>query len=295
MQAVPWRRLRHATRHWHNEARFDLCHGAVPLPHFHPAVITDPLFYLLAVPAVVLLGLGKGGFAGIGMISTPMLALVVPPLQGAAILLPILICQDAISVWTYRRAFSAWNLKVLMPGSILGVAIAGVFASRVSNAAIELAVGAIGLAFVLYTWLTQWFWPDLARAKDKPYRPPLLLAVFWGSLSGFMSTLIQVGAPPYQIHILPQRLDKLTLVGTTVIFFAFINLMKVVPYLALGQFSPKNLATSAALLPLAVAANFFGIWLVRKTPTEAFYRIAYVLMFLISVTLLWQGARGLGR
>jgi uncharacterized protein len=152
---------------------------------------------------------------------------------------------------------------------------------------------AIGLAFVLYTWLGPWLWPHLARAKDKPYRPPLLLALFWGSLSGFMSTLVQVGAPPYQIHILPQRLDKLTLVGTTVIFFAFVNLMKVVPYLALGQFSPRNLATSAALLPLAVAANLFGIWLVRKTPTEEFYRIAYGLMFLISVALLWQGARGL--
>ena len=258
-------------------------------------MIDDPLFYLLAIPAVTFLGVSKGGFAGLGMISTPLLALVVPPLQGAAILLPILICQDAISVWTYRRAFSTWNLKVLMPGSLLGVAIAGVFASRVSNAAIELAVGAIGLAFVLYHWIGQWLRPRVAQAKDEPYRPPLLLALFWGSLSGFMSTLVQVGAPPYQIHILPQRLDKMTLVGTTVIFFAFVNLMKVVPYLALGQFSPKNLATSAALLPLAVAANFFGIWLVRKTPTEAFYRIAYVLMFLIAIALLFQGVRGLGR
>jgi uncharacterized protein len=256
-------------------------------------VITDPLFYLLAVPAVLLLGLGKGGFAGIGMISTPMLALVVPPLQGAAILLPILICQDAISVWTYRRNWSAWNLKVLMPGSILGVAVAGVFASHVSNAAIELAVGTIGLVFVLYTWTVQWFWPDLAKAREEPYRPPLALAVFWGSLSGFMSTLVQVGAPPYQIHILPQRLDKMTLVGTTVIFFAFVNLLKVVPYLALGQFSPRNLATSAALLPLAIAANLLGIWLVRKTSTEQFYRLAYVLMFVISLALLWQGTRGL--
>src|SRR5208282_1718357 len=110
----------------------------------------------------------------------------------------------------------------------------------------------------------KWLWPDLAKSREKGYRPPVALGVFWGSLSGFMSTLVQVGAPPYQIHILPQRLDKLTLVGTTVIFFAFMNWMKVVPYLALGQFSPRNLGTSLALLPLAVAANFLGIWLVRK-------------------------------
>jgi hypothetical protein len=113
-------------------------------------------------------------------------------------------------------------------------------------------------------------------------------------LAGFMSTLIQVGTPPYQIHVLPQRLDKLTLVGTTVMFFAFMNLIKIVPYFALGQFSPRSLATSLALLPLAVAANFLGIWLVLKTPTEQFYRIAYLLMLLISLALLWQGWRGLG-
>lgn len=255
-------------------------------------MITDPLFYLLAIPAVTLLGLGKGGFAGVGMVSTPLVALAVPPLQGAAILLPILICQDIISVWTYRRTWSAWNLKVLMPGSVLGVGAAGLFAGYVSNAAIELTVGAIGLVFVLYSWLMPWLRRDLTAA-DKPRRPPPALGVVYGALSGFLSTLIQVGAPPYQIHILPQRLDKLSLVGTTVIFFAFMNLMKIVPYFALGQFSPRNLATSIALLPLAIAANFLGIWLVRKTPTELFYRITYMLMFAISLTLIWQGWRGL--
>ncbi len=172
------------------------------------------------------------------------------------------------------------------------VGAAGLFAGYVSNAAIELTVGVIGLAFVLYSWLMPWLRPNLAGA-GKPTRPPAPLGVIYGALSGFMSTLIQVGAPPYQIHILPQRLDKLSLVGTTVIFFAFMNLMKIVPYFALGQFSPRNLATSIALLPLAIAANFLGIWLVRKTPTELFYRITYVLMFAISFTLIWQGWRGM--
>jgi uncharacterized protein len=258
-------------------------------------MITDPLFYLLAVPAVILLGLSKGGFAGLGMIATPLLALVVPPLEGAAILLPILICQDAISVWTYHRAWSAWNLKVLLPGSVLGVGAGWLFASSLSNAAIELTVGAIALVFVLYMWLGTWLRAYLGRPPLKPRRPHPAMGILWGALSGFTSTLVQVGSPPFQIHILPQRLDKLTLVGTTVIFFAILNWMKVVPYLALGQFSPRNLATSAVLMPLAVAANFLGIWLVRKTPTERFYRIAYLLMLLIAVALLWQGARSFSR
>jgi uncharacterized membrane protein YfcA len=63
-----------------------------------------------------------------------------------------------------------------------------------------------------------------------------------------------------------------------------------VPYFALGHFSSRTLATSAVLLPFAVAANFLGLWLARRTPTELFYKIAYLLMFLISLGLIWQGA-----
>ena len=210
-------------------------------------IITDPLFYLLAIPAIIALGLGKGGFAGVGMISTPLLALIVPPLQAAAILLPILLCQDAISVWVYRRHWSRWNLKVLLPGAVVGVAIAWLFAAYVPNAYVEIAVGLIGICFVLYTWF--------GKVPMHPHRPSVPMAMFWGSLAGFTSTIIQVGAPPYQIHILPQRLDKLTLIGTTIIFFALVNVMKLVPYFALGQFSTRTLGTSLVLLPFAVGAQ----------------------------------------
>ena len=244
-------------------------------------IITDPLFYLVAIPAIVALGLGKGGFAGVGMISTPLLALTVPPLQAVAILLPILLCQDAISAWAYRREWSGWNLKVLLPGSVVGVGAAWLFAAYVSNAYVEIAIGVTGVCFTLYAWF--------GKVPTQPRRPSVPAGLFWGSLAGFTSTIIQVGAPPYQVHILPQRLDKFTLIGTTIIFFALVNVMKLVPYFALGQFSTRTLATSAVLLPFAIVTNFIGLWLARRTPTELFYKITYVLMFLISLALIWQG------
>src|SRR5262249_17011341 len=240
-------------------------------------IITDPLFYLLAIPALTALGLGKGGFAGIGMISTPLLALRIPPLQAAAILLPILLIQDVISIWVYRRDWSAWNLKVLTPG--------GVFGAYVANAYVELAVGTTGVAFALYTFF--------GKVPAQAYRPSVPLGMFWGSLAGFTSTIIQVGAPPYQVHILPQRLDKFTLIGTTIIFFALVNVMKLVPYPALRQFSALTLGTSVVLLPFAIATNVLGLWLARRTPTAQFYKIAYLLMFFISLALIWQGAAAL--
>jgi uncharacterized protein len=250
-------------------------------------IIHDPLFYALAIVAVTMLGLGKGGFAGVGMMSTPLLAIALPPLQAAAILLPILITQDMISVWVYRREWSAWNLKVLLPGGVIGIAIAWALAAHVSDAFVRLVIGLIGLSFVLNAWF--------GRPAAEASKPGVAAGVFWGAVAGFTSTLSQAGAPPFQVYVLPQRLPKLMLVGTYTIYFAALNLLKIGPYFALGQFSAENLATSVLLFPLAIGANFLGIWLVRRTPTEWFYRIAYLLVFLISLELIRSGALAIWR
>ncbi|MGZ5836446.1 MAG: sulfite exporter TauE/SafE family protein [Xanthobacteraceae bacterium] len=248
-------------------------------------MLTDPLFLAMCIGAVTLLGLAKGGFAGVGMVATPMMALIVPPLQAAAIFLPILLVQDAISVWVYRRDWDWWNLKVMTPGAVIGIGVAWLLAAYVSDTVVRLAVGLIGIAFVLNAWFGHM--PVEAR------QPSAVSGVFWGGMSGFTSTLVQAGSPPFQIFLLPQRLPKLTFVGTNAIFFALNNLMKVVPYFALGQFSKQTFEVSLVMLPLAIATNFLGIWLVRVTPVVLFYRIAYVLVFVISLGLTWQSGRAL--
>ena len=249
-----------------------------------PALIHNPLFLIVGAIAVILLGLSKGGLAGVGALGTPLLALVVGPVEAAAIILPILIVQDAISAWVYRRDYSAWNLKVLMVGGVIGVGAAWVLATYLSDAHVRIMVGVIGVAFVLYTWL--------GRVPAEPKQPKAAAGVFWGAMTGITSTLAQAGAPPFQLFMLPQKLDKMTLVGTTLIFFAALNWMKLAAYSALGQFTVETLATSALLLPLAIATNFFGIWLVRRVPIETFYKIAYALMFLISLELIRSGVLG---
>ena len=137
------------------------------------------------------------------------------------------------------------------------------------------------MTFVANTWLRP--------AKIERHPTTAVSGMFWGAVSGFTSFMTQGGGPPFQVHVLPQRLPKMTLVGTTTIFFAVINLLKIGPYFALDQFTTKNFTTSLMLLPMAVLANFSGIWLVRRTPTDLFYQIAYILLFVISLVLFWQG------
>jgi uncharacterized membrane protein YfcA len=72
-------------------------------------------------------------------------------------------------------------------------------------------------------------------------------------------------------------------------YFAATNLAKVIPYFVLGQFTTDSLWISAVLFPLAIATNFLGIWLVRVTPQEVFYKIVYVITFVISLELIRNG------
>jgi uncharacterized membrane protein YfcA len=252
------------------------------------SLFSNPVFLIAALVSVTTLGISKGGFIGLGVIAVPLLSLVVTPPQAAAILLPILLAQDALSVAAYRRDFSPWNLKVLIPGAAFGTVLSTFTAASLSADVVRIAVALIAIFFVLSRVAAAWVEHHLPK-------PSVATGLFWGTVAGFASAIANAGSPPYQIHMLPQRLPKMTFVGTTALYFAATNLMKIPSYFVLGQLTWENLSVGIALIPLALATNFLGLWLVRRVPMEAFYRIAYVLIFLIACELLRSGVMDLMR
>jgi uncharacterized membrane protein YfcA len=248
-------------------------------------MIVQPSFYFAAVPAVILLGLSKGGFAGLGVLSMPLISMTVPPVQAAAITLPILMVQDAVSVWAYRRTWDRTNLKILLPGAVLGILLAYLFAARVPDAAVALALGTISVVFALRRFIGG----RASAAPPADFRPHRPQGWFWGAVAGFTSMIAHAGGPPFQIYVMPQQLPRDIFVGTGVMFFAAVNLIKVAPYLALGQFSRENLMTSLVLFPLAIASTWAGVWLVRRVSGDRFYDVIYVLLLLLGAKLMWDG------
>jgi uncharacterized membrane protein YfcA len=248
-------------------------------------VIQNPLFYLVAVPAVVLLGLSKGGLAGVGSLALPLMVLVIEPVQAAAIMLPILIAQDTVGVWAFRRHLDWYVLGWTIPGATLGIVIGYAFAASVSSEAVMALVGVISIAFGAYRlWLGR-HGPPKAGASS-----PGWIGSLFGVASGFTSQIAHAGAPPFQLWVMPRRLVRDVLVGTSAVYFAALNWIKVPAFAALGQFSGTNLSTAAALLPVAIASTFAGVWLVRRIDGERFYTIIYWLMILVGVLLLGEAA-----
>ncbi len=230
---------------------------------------------------VTLLGLSKGGFFGLGVMALPLMSLFVPPLQAAAILLPTVMAQDVLTIWTYRRDWSAWNLKVMMPEHERSASrSAWLLAASLAAAHIRLAIGLIAALFVLRHWLGERF------ERCMP-TPNAATGMIFGAIGGFTTMLANAGGPAWQMHLLPQRLDKLTYAGTVTMLFAVEQRHQDAGVSRRsGYLTWDNLLVGAVLMPVAVVANYLGIWLVRRTSTEMFFRIAYVLMFLIAVELI---------
>jgi uncharacterized protein len=249
-------------------------------------VITDPWFYAVAIPAILLMGVSKGGFgSGAGLFATPLMALAVPIPQAAAILLPILVVMDVAGLWAYRGVFSRENMKVILIGGVAGVALGALTFRYFDEAWIRLILGVIAIGFVLQRYAM--------RAGSKPAARSTARGLFWSAFAGLTSTIAHAGGPPLSVYLLPQRLDKAILVGTTVIFFAVINVVKLLPYAWLGLFDARNLSTSLVLSPLAPLGIWLGVFLMRRTSERLFYRIAYGLLLLVGVKLIWDGLAAL--
>jgi uncharacterized protein len=238
-------------------------------------------FYAVALLAAVLVGASKGGLPMVGMLGVPVLALATSPVHAAGLLLPIFVVTDMFGLWAYRREYDRRNLMILVPATTVGVAIGWATASIVPEWLVTLIVGLIGLAFSLNYWLR-------GRHAVTPHAADIPRGAFWGTVSGFTSFVSHAGAPPYQMYVLPQRLDKMIYAGTTTILFAIVNAVKLVPYWALGQLSLANLKTVAALFPFAIAATFLGVKLTRVIPQDIFFRLVIGALFLVSLKLIYD-------
>jgi uncharacterized membrane protein YfcA len=246
-------------------------------------LISDPLFYAVVIPAILLVGISKGGFGGgVGLIGTPMVALVTTPTRAAAILLPILCAMDVVGVIAYRRSWDPVNMRILVPGSVVGILLGTATFRFLDENLIRLLIGALALAFVLRYWLAR-------TPASEPAAPDRRAGSFWAALSGFTSFVAHAGGPPLSVYLLPQHMDKTLFVGTTVIYFAFVNYLKLIPYSLLGQFSGENLFTSLLLSPLAPLGMWLGIWLHRRIDERLFYQSVYLMLALVGLKLLYDG------
>ncbi len=246
-------------------------------------MLSDPWFWAAAIPAVVMVGLSKGGLGPLGTLAVPILSLAISPVQAAGLTLPIFVLSDIVAVVSYRRRFHAPTLKLMLPAAAAGVGAGWLAAAWISDDAVRLIVGAVSVLFALNYWLRR-------GQTLEPARPSVPRGAFWGAMAGFTSFVSHSGGPPFQMYVLPLRLAPQVFAGTSVLFFAAVNATKLVPYFFLGQFRAANLEAAALLAPLSIVCALLAVRIVKVIDPARFYRLVYALMFAIGLFLIGQAA-----
>lgn len=242
----------------------------------------DTLFYLVIAGAVSLMGLAKGGLVGIGTIAMPLMAVVVPPVEAAAILLPILIIQDLTGIWAFHRAWDKRILRIMLPAGIAGIVLGYLFASEVPEKAVT---GALGVISVIFATRQIYLWRK-GTPSTSPKPSNALMGILCGTFSGFTSQIAHAGGPPFQFWVMPQGLSRETFLGTSILYFAALNCLKVPAYLALGQFTARDLLVSATMVPLAALSTAAGVRIARTLPENRFYIIVYCILLALGADLI---------
>ncbi|MEL6783613.1 MAG: sulfite exporter TauE/SafE family protein [Pseudomonadota bacterium] len=236
-------------------------------------------FYTLAAFVVVAVGISKSGFgAGAEMMAVPILSLLIAPQVAAAIMLPILLAMDFANLWRYRRDWVRRIIYLLIPAAMVGIAVGALSFKYLNGEIIKLGIGLLALAFVAQRYLAP---QRLAVPK------PVLLVL--GALGGFTSFVAHAGSAPIKMALLAEDLPKQQFVGTNSYLFGSINVIKVIPYFWLGQFSTENLTTSATLAPFIVLGVGLGFYLNKRVSQLLFTRIVFAVLFFAGLKLVYDG------
>jgi uncharacterized membrane protein YfcA len=247
-------------------------------------LITDPFFYAIAAPAVLLLGLSKSGFgSGFGSLAVPMMALAVTVPQAAAILMPVLLVMDLLGMAAFRKDFDKALLKFMLPFAMVGIVIGALLFKLLDAKVVAAIVGAFTLLFLAQQMLFK------PRPDSRP--PSRWLGAILLTTAGFTSFISHAGGPPVNAYVVPLKLKPVQFTGTLAFLFFFINMAKWWPYAWLGLLDMRNFATSLVLLPLAPVGVWLGVRLARRIAPTLFYRLIRWGMFLTGCKLLWDGLR----
>ncbi len=251
--------------------------------------------------SALLVGLSKAGFgAGAGILAVPLMTIGLGSAQEMLpLLLPVLIAGDVFSLIHYQGQKNWRNLFMLMPGCVLGVGIGWFILRWLDNLdtlrlpgtvltgemMLQKMVGGICLLFIgIQLW--RYFRSAQSADSTQPFRPAPWHGVGLGSAAGLTSTLAHSAGPIVALFLLPQKMEKEVFVGTTVTYFFFGNLIKLVPFTAQGLFTAPRLATSLVLVPAVILGTLIGVFLNRKLNDRVFTVIIYAVALIAGLKLL---------
>jgi uncharacterized membrane protein YfcA len=247
-------------------------------------------------------------------VATPVLASVFAPREALGLTLPLLFATDLMALMLYRGQWDRRHVATLLPGTLVGIALAAPLLQMLSPAALARVIGVLALVSVLAPMLRRSPTPPAPlpegeggvglNVRFSPFprreggrggrsilRADIRVTGFLAALvAGFTSTLAHLGGLLIALYLLPQRLSNAAFVATASVVYCAMNAAKVVPYVGAGLITRGTLIQDLWVLPSLAAGVGLGFLLNRRLSGDSFSRIVRVVAVVTSLKLLWQGA-----
>jgi uncharacterized membrane protein YfcA len=240
----------------------------------------SPAFYLIVLLVGLLIGLSKGGMGAVLVVlTTPLLSLVMPVQSAISLALPLLLIADGFALWVFWRKWDLYYVRLMLIPGAVGVAIGSIILALLPDFTLRRILGLFTLVFILYRLFAS-------RLTALTYRSRTWHGYAAGAASGLGSALANTGAPPFTAYMLLQRVPPLAFAGTTTLFFAIINALKLPGLLVTGIFDFEQFLATLWVLPTIPLGVFLGRWLIARINPVTFERLLLVLLTLATALLL---------
>jgi uncharacterized membrane protein YfcA len=246
------------------------------------------VFWTFIGLAIIIQGISKSGFAGgVGILTIPMMMLVMPVDRVVACLLPLLIFLDLNAIY-HHRLNKVWRriFEVYVPacfGILIGSAIWWwIGREGVESYALHIKrfVGVIAILFSFYIFSKEraMSWAAHLTAGRKT-------ACLVGVIAGITSTIAHAAGPIVSFYMFAQGMGKSLFVGTTAWTFTLINLTKLPFYVAIGLITSEVLLFDLVLIWLIPIGSFLGMWMHDRVSERVFNQVIMVFVFLAGFQL----------
>ncbi len=224
----------------------------------------------LALSATLLLGMGKSGIKGLGVIIVTLMALVFGSKASTGILMPMMITADIFAVVYYHRHTQWYFLKKLLPMMAVGVLLGVWWGNDISEAIFKQVMA----VFILLTVVIM-IWMDRTKTFGIPKH--WAFASSMGLLSGITSMIGNLAGSFASIYFLAMRLPKNEFIGTAAWLFFIINVFKL-PFhvLVWKTVNTETLMLNLILSPAILIGFLLGIRLVKLINNDLYRKLVLI-------------------
>jgi uncharacterized membrane protein YfcA len=225
----------------------------------------DVLLAAAAVAAFVVGFLRTSLGAGIGLVLTPTLSLVLPAPMVLALITPMMNLSDPLALRYYWRRWDVRQLWVLMPAALVGVALGTWALSLLSEFWLRKVIGALALVFGLLQLVLI-----VRRTVLFGAAPPRAVGIAAGMVSGVSSAVSHSGGVILSLYLVNAGLSTTAILGTGSAVVTCANALKFLGYWRIGFLTPEILLAALLSLPWLALGAWLGYRVNRVLPRRGF-------------------------